>query len=375
MTDPPRRVSRDDAVDLLRGFVMVLMALDHARDFFGADASPLDLSRTTVPLFFTRWVTHLCAPVFVLLAGVAARIAGTRRTPAELTRFLLSRGLWLVFLELTVVRFGWLFNVDYRFSFVQVIWALGWSMVALSVLTRFPLWVVAAVGGAQVLLHNAFDGVRAASFGSMGWLWRVLHDPGPLFPLEGRRVYIAYPLVPWMGVMALGFVMGGLWLRFELAERRRWLTRLGLGCLVVFLVLRVPNLYGDPHPWVVPSRVALTPLAVINAQKYPPSLAYLLMTLGPSLLALAWLSGKEARGAVAKVLVTFGRVPLFYYLLHLPLLHGMAALVKLATGRSPGWSLPGVYAAWALGVAILWWPCRWFAGVKARRRDWWLSYL
>ncbi len=377
MSEPGRQaVVRDLSIDLLRGAVMVLMALDHTRDFFGARGDALDLATTTVPLYFTRWITHFCAPVFVLLAGVSARFAAGRRTPSELSRFLLTRGLWLVFLELTVVRFGWLFNLNYRFSFVQVIWALGWSMVAMSALVRLPEWLSAGLGAALVLGHNALDGVHSRDLGRWSRAWTVLHEPGTLLSIEGHRVYVAYPLIPWVGVMVLGWSLGRWWSGGDTVARRRHLAVLGAAMVLSFVALRVPNLYGDPSPWSTPARSGFTALAVLNCEKYPPSLSYLLMTLGPAMLALAAMTGLSAKGPVAKVLLSFGRVPLFYYLLHLPLIHGMAVLAGMALGQGrPRWGLLGVYAAWGLAIAVLALPCRWFEGVKARRTEWWLRYL
>ncbi|MFO0604185.1 MAG: heparan-alpha-glucosaminide N-acetyltransferase domain-containing protein [Polyangiales bacterium] len=375
---------RDASVDLVRGAVMVLMALDHARDFFGDGRDPLDLATTTFPLFFTRWVTHFCAPVFVLLAGVSAYVGGASMRPAEASRLLLTRGLWLVVLELTVVRFGWLFNVDYRFSFVQVIWAIGWSMVALALLSRLGARACLALGAAMIAGHNLLDGVHADRLGGAGWLWHVLHQPGRLTPLEGHRVYVAYPLVPWVGVMAVGYGLGP-WMERAPAERRQLILRAGAVLTAGFVSLRALNVYGDPQRWRAQPRTGFTLLSFLDCEKYPPSLLYLLMTLGPALLAWGALTGRDL--ARARPVVTFGRVPLFYYVLHLPLLHAMAGAWLYARGgtaaieaahssrNGSGGSLPVVYAAWALGVALLWPLCRWFDGVKTRHRGaWWTKY-
>ena len=380
-----RDSARDESIDTLRGAVMVLMALDHARDFIGSHAvSPTDLAHTSAALFSTRWITHYCAPVFVLLAGVSASLAGRSRSPGEASRLLLTRGLWLVFLELTVVRFGWLFNVNYRFSFVQVIWAIGWSMVALAALSRLGPRVCTAVGALMILGHNALDRVHAGDIGGASWLWRVLHEPGRLEPLAGHRVYIAYPLIPWVGVMALGFGLGPL-LQRDAPARRRLLLTLGAALTLAFVVLRAVNRYGDPARWIVPARPAFAALSFLNTTKYPPSLAYLLMTLGPALLAWGALTGRSLPGTAA--LRTFGRVPLFFYVLHLPLLHALAGVWVIAQGgwsaveaasrsdNGAGGSLPTVYALWLLGIALLLPACRWFDGVKSRHRGaWWTHY-
>lgn len=369
MTKPEN--PRDQAIDLVRGVAMVLMALDHARDFIvrsGVDAT--DLARTSHALFFTRWVTHFCAPVFVLLAGTSAWLGARRRSPASASSLLLTRGLWLVALELTVVRFGWLFNLNYRFTFVQVIWAIGWSMVALAALSRLGARACLVVGAAMILGHNLFDGVRAADLGALRWEWTVLHDPGRLEPLEGHRVYVAYPLIPWVGVMALGYGLGPV-MALDVAARRRALLRLGGALTAAFVILRALNVYGDPSRWLSQPRAGFTALSFLNCTKYPPSLLYLWMTLGPALALWGALTGRDA--GAARPLLTFGRVPLFYYVLHLPLLHGLALAWRGVSGDSP--SLWRAYALWAVGLALLYPACRAFEGLKSRHRGaWWTHY-
>jgi uncharacterized membrane protein len=393
--------TRLNSVDMLRGLVMVIMALDHVRDFFHVYAKlfdPLDPSKTWTALFFTRWVTHFCAPTFVFLAGTGAFLSTRRgKTKPELASFLLTRGLWLILLELTLVRFGWFFNFDYHFLFVQVIWVIGWSMIVLAGLVFLPVRVIAAAGLALIFLHNAFDGVRSESFGSLHWLWVVLHQGGFLVPRPGVVFLVAYPLIPWVGVMAVGYAFGQL-LTLERERRQRILLRLGGACVVLFVVLRALNVYGDPTPWAAQGRGAwFTLLSFLNTQKYPPSLLYLLMTLGPSIIALALFDRAEGRrvGALARPFVVFGRVPMFYYLLHVPLMHLVALAFAYAKyGRAEwlfvNWPPPGqpqpeppgygyelwvVYLIWLGVVAALYPVCRWFAGVKSRRRDAWLSYL
>jgi uncharacterized membrane protein len=376
---------RDASIDLVRGAVMVLMALDHARDFIGDSAvAPLDLARTSVALFLTRWITHFCAPVFVLLAGVSAFVASRSRSPGDASRLLVTRGLWLVLLELTVVRFGWLFNVNYRFSFVQVIWAIGWSMVALALISRAGPRVALALGAAMIAGHNLLDGLHAARFGSLAWAWRVAHEGGGLTPAAGHRLYVAYPLVPWIGVMAAGYGLGP-WMARPVAERRAMLLRAGAALTAAFVALRAINRYGDPEPWTAQARAGFTALSFLDCEKYPPSLAYLLMTLGPAMLAWGAATGRDL--SRARAVITFGRVPLFFYVLHLPLLHALAGLWVIAHGglaalaatrdspHGPGGSLPVVYGLWAAGVALLWPLCRWFDGLKTRHRGaWWTHY-
>jgi uncharacterized membrane protein len=369
---------------------MVIMALDHTRGFFSnAQFNPIDPAETTPAYFFTRWITHYCAPLFVFLAGTGAYLAGTRgMTRLQLSRFLLTRGLWLVVLELTVVRAVWITPVVYDEAFGAVIWAIGWSMVALAILVQFPLSAVAAVGVAIVALHNAFDGVTPADWGRWGWLWKVLHAGGPMRPFEGFTFTAAYPVLPWIGVMACGYAFGAL-VRLPAAVKREQLLGLGLAMTLLFFGLRGTNLYGDPHPWAVQERGGLyTFFSFLNCEKYPPSLSFLLMTLGPGIEVLSLM--RQPLGAAGRALVIYGRVPLFYYVLHFALIHavavglayskyGQAGWLFHGTGVKPptgyGYDLPIVYLIWIGVVVTLYLPCRWFAGVKKRRRDWWLSYL
>lgn len=384
--------SRNDAIDLLRGLVMVIMALDHVRDFFSNHVGDptQDLATTTPGLFFTRWITHFCAPVFVFLAGTSAFLAGTRRTRPELARFLLSRGLWLLVVEVTLVRWGWLFQLGFQMIVIQVIWTLGMSMILMAGLIFLPTRAVGAIGIALIAGHDLLDGLHAADFGRWSWLWNALHERTVLKP-EGHVVLLVYPLIPWPGVMAAGYAFGTLYTR-PAEERRRVLLRLGAALTLAFVVVRGLDGYGDPHPWTSQRTPLLTFFSFLACSKYPPSLAYLLMTLGPAIIFLGLVDGIAARWT--RPFVTFGRVPFFYYVLHVPLLHtaaiGVGALVYGAGASAAfahkillppaeygryGFSLPVVYAAWLLVVLTLYPLCRWFAGVKARSRAAWLSYL
>jgi uncharacterized membrane protein len=380
----PARPPRTQSIDLLRGLVMVLMVLDHARDFFwGFRFRATDLTQTTVPLFFTRWITHFCAPTFVLLAGLGAYLYGQRHGRAAVTRYLLTRGLWLVLLELTVIRLCWIPDPGYHLTVLQVIWVLGWSMVALAALHRLPLPALIAIGAALVGGHNLLDGLDHQKLGALDWLWTILHRGGVLNPFPGRRVFVSYPLLPWIGVMALGYALGPIYQR-PADERRRVLLRLGLGACVAFVALRALNIYGDPMQWTHQARGPVwTALSFLNCQKYPPSLLFVLMTLGPALCLLAWFEG----GITLRPLVVFGRVPLLFYVGHLLLLRytslplgvnrwGLAAL-RPPPGHagSPEYPLPVTYLAWFLSLLLLYPLCRWFAALKARRSDAWLSYL
>jgi uncharacterized membrane protein len=374
---------RIHSIDVLRGIVMVLMALDHVRDYFTiARFDPLDLSQTTPALFATRWITHFCAPVFMLLAGTSAYLLGRKRSPADLSRFLLTRGLWLIVLEFTVVAFVWTFNFRYPLGFtLLVIWALGASMISLAALVYLPLRWIAVVGLLLIAGHNAFDGVRPESFGVWAPLWNVLHVP-ILLP----HALVQYPLIPWIGVMAAGYVLGTVY-EMDRRPRRQYLVALGSGAIILFITLRAGNVYGDPLPWSPQASGLLSAMSFVNTQKYPPSLLFLLMTLGPALILLAAL--EYARGTWATIVETFGRVPFLFYVAHIGLAHLAAGIVALATGhgleiltnvfvfypRDWGFGLPVVYVAWLLVVAALYPACRQFAEVKRRRRDWWLSYV
>ena len=392
VTPAPAR-ARIESVDLLRGVIMVLMALDHTRDYFGAPVNPTDIATTTIALFFTRWVTHFCAPVFFLLTGTGACLALRRRSVAGLSRFLLTRGLWLIFLELVVVRcLGWQFNFDYHLTAVTVLWALGWAMIVLSALVWLPASVVGIVGAVIIVTHNLFDGVQASSLGAFGPLWTALHAPGVLWTDGTHTVFAAYVLIPWVGVTAVGYSLGQVY-RWEPERRRRFLVRMGIAAVVAFIALRAVNIYGDTSRWAHQRSALFTALSFINTTKYPPSLLYLLMTLGPALLFLRAVDGRTPR-ALQPALV-FGKVPMFYYVLHIVLIHLIAVGVCVARYGSahwmfespsidkypitqpPGWPvpLPVVWLIWVCVVVLLYPVCRWFAGVKRRRTDWWLSYL
>jgi uncharacterized membrane protein len=409
--------SRIDSIDLLRGIVMVIMMLDHTRDFVHSGVfffDPTDLTKTTPAVFFTRWITHFCAPVFVFLAGTGTYLQFARgKTKRDLSKFLVTRGLWLIVLEVTVVRMGVFFNADYRFfGFLQVIWVIGVSMIILALLIHLPLKVIAGFGIAMIALHNLLDGVAVQGWqgpdspvpGLWAKLWIVLHMPFQGFPILGWPspfVMVIYNLIPWVGVMAVGYAFGSIYQK-TVAHRRRLLLWIGLSTTVLFLVLRVVNVYGDPSRWSRQKNTLFTVLSFLNTTKYPPSLLFLLMTMGPAILLLWWFdSSAVLAGARASLLarlrnafVTFGRVPLFFYLLqwytaHLigivvgliagqPVAYQFASPIEKFTGPPPagvGFRLWVVYLCWIVGVLLLYPLCKWFAGVKARRRDWWLSYL
>jgi uncharacterized membrane protein len=400
--------ARLESIDLIRGGVMVVMVLDHSRDFVHNVAfkfDPTDLTQTTTLLFLTRWITHFCAPTFVFLAGVSACLQRARgATTGELSRFLFTRGLWLVVLEFTAVRVGTWFNLDYAFlGVMQVIWALGVSMVVLAGLVHLPVTAIATFGVGMIALHNLLDGIHVQGWqgpgspvpGAAARLWMILHQGNEFFPLftwPGPVVLLIYPLVPWVGVMAAGYAFGRVY-DLEAPRRRRVLLQTGSALVVAFVVMRGLNIYGDPAPWRVQPSAVFTLLSFVNTTKYPPSLLFLLMTLGPMLLALAWLEPRRPTNRAARALATFGRVPLFFYLLQWPLAHAAAIAVSLFAGKdvgyyftSPpafftelppnaGFELGMVYLCWAAVVVVLYFLCRWYADVKRRYPESVLRYL
>jgi len=412
-TKPAR--SRIDSIDLVRGIVMVIMLLDHTRDFVHRDVlqgfDPTDLAHTNPMLFFTRWITHYCAPIFVFLAGTGAYLQVSRgKSKGELSKFLFTRGLWLIVLEFTLIRCGAFLNFDYRFlGALQVIWVIGVSMIVLAALIHLPLRIVAGIGVLMIFLHNFLDRVRV-----QGWqgpesavpsvwakLFIILHQSFEAFPIlwffPSPVVFVLYPLIPWVGVMAAGYAFGALY-QMDAARRRRLLLIMGAIATALFFILRAINRYGDPSPWAKQSTVSFTLISFFNVTKYPPSLLFLLMTLGPAFLALAWFEVRKSNSTnahpsrVRNFFVTFGRVPLFFYLLQWPTAHLTSIVAHLIAGKRIGWMFgsqiqtagppPGmgfgllvVYVCWISGVILLYPLCKWFAGVKQRRRDWWLSYL
>jgi uncharacterized membrane protein len=415
-----RRASdRLDSIDLVRGLVIVIMALDHSRgNFTNPDFDITNIHQTTPIWFLTRWITHYCAPTFVFLAGTGAFLFSCRgKTKRDLAWFLVSRGLWLIFLELTVIRLSWFYSFQYHFAFGQVIWAIGWSMIVLAPMVYLPVSAIAVFGVSMIAFHNLFDGVKPDDWGNFRWLWIILHTGERIQLTQGGTLNLFglppihfsrelvfnpfYPLIPWIGVLAAGYALGAMFL-LNRPERRRNLLGLGLTLILAFLVLRYLNWYGDrpankpgePGPWAVfEAHWWQTPLAFINCQKYPPSLMYLLMTLGPAITALALFDRQP--GPLGRFFITYGRVPLFFYLPHFFILHGLAIVFAyLRYGRADwlfqeppgirpgdipkdnGYDLWVAYLVWLGVVLALYFPCRWFAGVKRRYRNvWWLSYL
>ncbi len=392
--------SRVASIDLIRGAVMILMAIDHVRVFSGVPAGG-----PSAGIFFTRWVTHFCAPAFVFLAGTSAFFYG--RKHEDLSRFLLTRGAWLVLLELTFFRMAWTFNFNFmEYEMAGVIWCLGWCMILLAGLVKLPLRIVGVIGVVIIAGHNLMDPymreiIPALSESSFAGLWKILYVgffAGPIqFGENGPSLIVLYSIIPWVGVMAAGYAFGKI-LTLEAMQRNRMCVAIGLGAIALFIVLRGFNLYGDPRPWSfapqgqsgAPQMPAL--FALLNTSKYPASFLFLLMTLGPCIAIIPLL--ESARGVVTRWITVFGRVPFFYYLLHIPLIHLLALLVSQIRlgevspwlfmnhpmGNPPPpegytWSLATLYLIWAVTIVLLYFPCRWFVEVKARRKDWWVRYL
>jgi len=399
ISTPAARSERLASVDIVRGLVMVIMAIDHTRDFFmNMPFEPENIAHTWPAFFFTRWITHFCAPMFFFLAGTGAFLYRDRKgSIGKVSRFLWTRGLWLIVLEWTVIEFAWTF-VPWQFG--GVIWSLGCSMVILAALVWLPEWAILLFGATLVGLHDLFDAVKPAHFGSYGWLWTLVHRRGmiPQF-----HFFVLFPLVPWVGVMAAGYAFGRLLLR-DPERRQRAVFALGAVLTLGFIVLRGLNAYGNPPAGVAASSpgawhalpsLGMTIVYFLDVEKYPPSLQFLLMTIGPSLLLLAALDRFGANTTLkklAKPLLIFGRVPLFFYILHLYVIHLLAIALAYATRQPVAWLWHGsfwmnqipdgyghglgvMYAMWFLAVLILYAPCLWFYRLKSRRKDWWLSYF
>jgi uncharacterized membrane protein len=403
------RRARLDSVDAVRGVVMIVMALDHVRDFVHRGAmsqSPTDLATTTPLLFLTRWITHFCAPVFMFTAGIGAYFYLVRRSPGEagwqpgrsrgqLSTFLLTRGLWLMLLEVTVMRVAYNFDVGQSYPFfLLVLWGLGLSMIVLAALVWLPIPLLSVLSVATIVLHNVADGIRAQQFGAAAPLWNLIHQVGA-FQFAGHVFITPYPLVPWIAVMALGFCFGPV-LQLPPARRQRLLIRVGISTIIAFILVRAFNVYGDPSRWAWQATASYTVLSFLNTTKYPPSLSFLLMTIGPALVMLAAFDRRTF--ANANPLIVFGRVPLFYFVLHFIAAHVASLALALATYGTAaltfvwqpvpsmggpassfppnfGWDLSVVYAVGITMVVALYPLCRWFAARKSQDRAWWLSYL
>ncbi|WP_317165856.1 DUF1624 domain-containing protein [Spirosoma arboris] len=384
--------SRIASIDLLKGFVMIIMAIDHTREYFHAPAflfDPGDPGHSSLPIFFTRFITHFCAPAFSFLAGISAFMAGQGKPKKELSTFLLKRGVWLVVMELTVVNFGWYFDVHFRNIDLLVLWSLGISMMALAGLIYVPRGLLVLLCCLLIFGHNLLDTIHFKN----SIIWGLLHEE-KVFPISGiYNLYVGYPVLPWIAVMALGYCFGLFYLPlFDGTKRRKLFNTVGAFALLLFILLRITNLYGDERAFVHYHSLSKDMISFFNPTKYPPSLLYLLMTLGTVLIFLA--NSENVRGKAVTFFSTFGKVPFFYYILHIYFIHGLAMLFAQLSGfgwqhylltawtsfnpdlQGYGYPLWVVYVVWISIIALLYPLCKKFAAYKqSHKENWWLSYL
>ncbi len=384
--------TRIESIDLLKGVVMVIMALDHVRDYFHYSAfmfNPADPTQSTLPIFFTRWITHFCAPAFSFLAGLSAFMVGKRKSKNELSVFLIKRGIWLIFIELTIVCFGWYFDLQFRTLGLLVIWSLGISMIILAALIYLPRNYILLISLLLICFHNLLDNVHFPG----NVLWSVVHEQ-MIYKFSGNKILlIGYPIVPWFAVMALGYYFGSLYDKsFDNRKRKKLLNSIGIIAVATFVVLRLANLYGDPKQFKEFGSFSQNLISFLNPNKYPPSLLYLLMTLGAAFLFLA--NTEKLKGRIVNFFCTFGRVPFFYYILHIYIIHIIAMIMAQISGwgwkkmilstfiafepnmKGYGYSLWIVYVIWISVILLLYPLCKKFDKYKqAHKEKWWLSYL
>lgn len=384
--------TRIESIDLLKGLVMVIMAIDHVRDYFHYSAfffDPADPTQSTLPIFFTRFITNFCAPAFSFLAGLSAFLVGKRKSPTQLSGFLFKRGLWLVFVEIIIVSFGWKFDIQFRYVGLATIWQLGISMILLAALIHLPKKIILLFSCIIIFGHNLLDEIHYDG----SFLWAMLHEPKQFQWTPGHFVRTAYPLIPWIGVMSLGFCFGSLYdSSCDVSKRKKILNGLGFGSLALFAILICINKYGNPFPWINYGDASKTIMSILNSNKYPPSLLYLLMTLGGTFLFLA--NSEKLKGKVVNFFSVFGRVPFFYYILHIYLIHLIAAFAAYFTGfgwqalvtdkfiikveslKGYGFNLLTVYFVWIVIILLLYPLCKRFDAYKQSHKEkWWLSYL
>ena len=385
---------RVESVDLLRGLIMVIMALDHTRDYFhwAFNAGPLNAATTTSALYFTRWITHFCAPTFVFLSGLSAWLQGQRKTKKELSKFLITRGLWLIIFDFTVMTFLLTADIHYTFFILSTLWALGMSMIVLGLVIWLPFRAILLIGLLIVLGHNLIDFAERNRNDFPLW-WNLLHRLGVKPLWDGHLLLTLYPFLSWAGLMLLGYCCGRLFTDFGQAERKKILLWLGISALLLFFVLRFINVYGDPSRWSRQVDTIRTIFTFMNVQKYPPSLLFLCATIGPGLIFLSLV--KNTRTKLAQVFSVYGRVPFFYFVVHFFILHIASVLVYLSRGHSlaegiagapgllmkfaipgEGFSLKVVYLVWITTVIIMYPLCKWYDRYKRNHKEkWWLSYL
>lgn len=389
------RKNRIESIDFLRGLVMIIMALDHVRDyfFFGSFTSnPTDLDSTTPLLFYTRIITHYCAPVFVLLTGTSAYLYGTKKNKRDLSKFLLTRGIWLIFLEIIVNNFIWFFDPSYSFIVLQVIWAIGFSMLFLSGIIYFSNKIISVIGLVIICFHNLFDTFIYEGQSLYAILWYFLHQQSMIKISEHTSLAFGYPIIPWVGLMALGYVMGSLYTEYQSKERASLLMKFGIYSVLAFIVLRLTNFYGEPNHFAIQEKISFSVMALFNTTKYPPSLLYILMTIGPSLILLSII--EKYKNKITDFFIVFGRVPLFYYFTHVFFIHIIAIIVLIIENEDYGimlnmtpflpnqyqlmeygYPLWVVYLVWVIVILILYPICYKYMKYKSNSKKWWLSYL
>jgi uncharacterized membrane protein len=387
--------SRISSIDLLRGIIMVIMALDHTRDFFHDQAmldDPLNVLTTTPVLYATRWITHLCAPTFVFLSGISIWLQSQRKNKQELSRFLITRGLWLVLMDLTIITLGTTSNYHFEFFVIQTLWAIGISMFIMGFMIKLPFRAVLVIGLLIVLGHNSLDWIEAQQK-DLPFLWHLMHQQGAFSLWGSHKLFIFYPFLPWSGLMMLGYCCGTIFTRYDETQRSKLLLRLGLGIVVFFVLLRFTNLYGDPLHWSSKRNTLYSFLSFMNVQKYPPSLLYMCATIAPGLIFLALV--KNTKGALARFFIVFGRVPMFYYVLHFYTLAVISDTIFFLRGHTldqglkgvegfpykfvlpgEGFSLGVVYLIWIAVVVSLYPLCKRYDRYKSTHPEKkWLSYL
>jgi len=397
MTDfSPSVKNRIQSIDVLRGIVMIIMALDHIRDYIHIDAmtdDPLNLATTTPALYFTRWITHFCAPVFVFLSGISIYLQSQRKTKKELARFLVSRGAWLIIADLTFMSLGLTADIHFDFFLLETLWSIGISMIILGLLIRLPFKMIFAIGLIILFGHNLLDLAEAARGGNIPAWWQFMHSRGIIKLWGNHSLFILYPFLPWTGLMLLGYCCGRLFTHADLQRRKKILLRAGIAAILFFITLRFANIYGDPGPWNHQENGVKTFFSFMNVQKYPPSLLFLCATIGPALIFLALV--KNTAGKLSTIISVYGRVPFFYFIVHLYILHLAQIITYLARGHSfaegmkssssaivkftmpgEGYSLFAVYGIWIALVFIMYLLCKWYDNYKKNHREkWWLSYL
>ncbi len=389
------RKNRIESIDFLRGLVMIIMALDHVRDyfFFGSFTSnPTDLDSTTPLLFYTRIITHYCAPVFVLLTGTSAYLYGAKKNKHDLSKFLLTRGIWLIFLEIVVNNFIWFFDPSYSLIVLQVIWAIGFSMLFLSGIIYFSNKIISVIGLVIICFHNLFDTFVFEGQSPYAILWYFLHQQSMIKISEHTSLVFGYPIIPWVGLMALGYVMGSLYTEYQSKERTSLLMKFGIYSVLAFIILRLTNFYGEPNHFAIQEKISFSVMALFNTTKYPPSLLYLLMTIGPSLILLSII--EKYKNKITDFFIVFGKVPLFYYFSHVFLIHITAIIFLIIENKdynimlnmTPflpnqyqlmeyGYPLWVVYLVWVIVILILYPICNKYMKYKSNSKKWWLSYL